>query len=79
MDEYYKFCLNEIRFHTEKINEIIEEGLADPKKYYLQSTSQWKIICQMIPYMYYLSKHNESLDPDSPKEENLSGMPPKDQ
>ena len=26
-DPYYNFCLEEIRFYTEKINEIIKEGL----------------------------------------------------
>ena len=30
-DPYYNFCLEEIRFYTEKINEIIKEGLKDPK------------------------------------------------
>ena len=29
-DPYYNFCLEEIRFYTEKINEIIK-GLKDPK------------------------------------------------
>jgi len=41
-DPYYNFCLEEIRFYTEKINEIIKEGLKDPKKYYEESKSEWK-------------------------------------
>jgi hypothetical protein len=38
-DPYYNFCLEEIRFYTEKINEIIKEGLKDPKAYYEESRS----------------------------------------
>ena len=55
-DPYYNFCLEEIKFYTEKINEIIKEGLKDPKKYYEESKSEWKKIYQLIPVMY----HNES-------------------
>ena len=36
-DPYYNFCLEEIKFYTEKINEIIKEGLKDPKKNYSES------------------------------------------
>ena len=56
MDIYYKFCLEEIKFHTEKINEIINEGIKDPKKYYSESKSEWKKIYQMIPIMYLMNQ-----------------------
>ena len=55
-DPYYNFCLEEIRFYTEKINEIINEGLKDPKKYYEESKSEWKKIYQMIPVMYLMNQ-----------------------
>ena len=55
-DPYYNFCLEEIRFYTEKINEIINEGLKDPKAYYEESKSEWKKIYQMIPFMYYMNQ-----------------------
>jgi len=55
-DPYYNFCLEEIRFHTEKINEIINEGLKDPKAYYEQSKLDWKKIYQMIPIMYMMNQ-----------------------
>ena len=55
-DPYYNFCLEEIRFYTEKINEIIKEGLKDPKKYYEESKSEWKKIYQMIPVMYMMNQ-----------------------
>ena len=52
-DPYYNFCLEEIRFYTEKINEIINKGLKDPKKYYEDSKSEWKKIYQMIPFICF--------------------------
>jgi len=55
-DPYYNFCLEEIKFYTEKINEIIREGLKDPKKYYEESKSDWKKIYQMIPIMYMINQ-----------------------
>ena len=55
-DPYYNFCLEEIRFYTEKINEIIKEGLKDPKAYYEKSKSEWKKIYQMIPIMYMINQ-----------------------
>ncbi len=75
MDAYYRFCLEEIRFHTEKINEIINEGIKNPKKYYNESKSEWKKIYQMIPIMYYLNQCSESQDSHSTSEENLSDTP----
>jgi uncharacterized protein YfkK (UPF0435 family) len=74
-EPYYNFCLEEIRFYTEKINEIITEGLKDPKKYYEESKSDWKKIYQMIPIMYYLNQHDELQEPHPVPEENLSGTP----
>ena len=55
-DPYYNFCLEEIKFYTEKINEIIIEGLKDPKKYYEESKGEWKKIYQMIPVMYMMNQ-----------------------
>ena len=74
-DPYYNFCLQEIKFHTDKINEIISEGLKDPKSYYQQSKSDWKKIYQMIPIMYYLNQYTESQEKSPASEENLSGTP----
>ena len=74
-DPYYNFCLEEIRFYTEKINEIINEGLKDPKKYYEESKSEWKKIYQMIPVMYMMNQCNESQGKNSDTVENLQGMP----
>ena len=58
-DPYYNFCLEEIRLHTEKINEIINEGLKDHKAYYEQSKLEWKKIYQMIPIMYMMNQIEE--------------------
>ena len=74
-DPYYNFCLEEIRFYTEKINEIIKEGLKDPKKYYEESKSEWKKIYQMIPVMYMMNQCNESQGKNSDTVENLQGTP----
>ena len=59
-DPYYNFCLEEIKFYTEKINEIIKEGLKDPKTYYRESKSDWKKIYQMIPIMYLMNQVKEN-------------------
>jgi uncharacterized protein YfkK (UPF0435 family) len=69
-EPYYNFCLEEIRFYTEKINEIINEGLKDPKKYYEESKSDWKKIYQMIPIMYYLNQRDELQESHPVMEEN---------
>ena len=74
-DPYYNFCLEEIRFYTEKINEIINEGLKDPKSYYEESKSEWKKIYQMIPVMYMMNQCNESQGKNSDTVENLQGTP----
>ena len=74
-DPYYNFCLEEIRFYTEKINEIINEGLKDPKKYYEESKSECKKIYQMIPVMYMMNQCNESQGKNSDTVENLQGTP----
>ena len=63
-DPYYNFCLEEIRFYTEKINEIVNEGLKDPKAYYEESKSEWKKIYQMIPFMYYMNQMEQDTEPD---------------
>jgi len=61
-DPYYNFCLEEIRFYTEKINEIIKEGLKDPKAYYEESKSEWKKIYQMIPIMYMINQIEQNTE-----------------
>ena len=64
-DPYYNFCLEEIRLHTEKINEIINEGLKDPKAYYEQSKIDWKKINKMIPIMYFMNQIQDKEDSDT--------------
>ena len=75
-DPYYNFCLEEIRFYTEKINEIINEGLKDPKKYYEESKSEWKKIYQMIPVMYMMNQCNEFPEKNPDTVESLQGTLP---
>jgi uncharacterized protein YfkK (UPF0435 family) len=60
-DPYYNFCLEEIKFYTEKINEIINKGLKDPKKYYEDSKSEWEKIYKMIPFMYLMNQHEDKI------------------
>ena len=65
-DPYYNFCLEEIKFYTEKINEIIKEGLKDPKKYYEESKGEYTekekrfTKNQMIPVMYMMNQMEDS-------------------
>ena len=50
-DPYYNFCLEEIMFYTEKINQIIKEGLKDPKKYYEETFETYKHLTRVFPYI----------------------------
>ena len=47
------------------INEIINEGLKDPKAYYEQSKLDWKKIYQMIPIMYFMNQIQDKEDSDT--------------
>lgn len=51
---YHEFCLEEIKFHTEKIQEIIQEGLADPKGYYERQTAFMRDVAKALPLLALL-------------------------
>ena len=74
MDKYYQSCLNDIKFHTDKIQEIIKDGLSNPEEYYKQSREQWKFIYNMIPFMYF-AQFCESQREGSATVENLQDTP----
>lgn len=69
MDDYYKYCLEEIKFHNEKIKEITEEGLSDPKAYFERSTYFWKT---MLPFFLLAVRYSGSPPSNQESEENLS-------
>ena len=70
-DKYYKFCLEEIKFHNDKIKEIIEEGLKNPKDYFHKSEIFWR---SMIPFFLMAMKYDGSQQHHPSLEENLSEM-----
>jgi hypothetical protein len=51
MDHYHTFCLEEIKFHTDKIQEIIQEGLLDPKGYYERQLAFMKDMAKALPFL----------------------------
>ena len=75
--DYHTFCLEEIRFHTEKIQEIIQEGLTDPKGYYERQLAFMKDMAKALPFLA-LATHESPLAQRSEMEESSRGKPRED-
>lgn len=69
MDMYQQFLLEEIKFHTEKINEIITEGMMDPEGYYHRSLTQWRQLLPLLVLAQYVSPQPQ----DQPQEAEIVG------
>jgi len=72
--DYHAFCLEEIRFHTEKIQEIIQEGLTDPKAYYERQLTFMNDMARALPFLALVT-HESPLGQHSEKEENSRDRP----
>lgn len=75
---YYQFCLEEIKFHSDKIQEIIQEGLADPKGYYERQTVFMKDLAKALPFLA-LATHEQPLVQHSEMGGNSQDRPHEDQ
>jgi hypothetical protein len=74
MNEYEKFCVEEAEYHLQRAQELLTEGLRNPKKYHDESKEFYKMLAKVLPFMVWI-QHNESLRPDSETEESLSDTP----
>lgn len=66
--DYHAFCLEEIKFHTDKIQEIIQEGLTDPKAYYERQMVFMNDMARALPFLALatrespLVQHSETVE-----------------
>ena len=74
MNEHERFCVNEANYHLQRAQELLTEGLRNPKKYHDESREFYRMLTKLLPFMV-LIQHNESLRPDSETEESLPGTP----
>ena len=74
MNEYEKFCVDEANYHLQRAQELLTEGLRNPKKYHDESKQFYGMLVKLLPFMV-LIQHNESLRPDSETEESLPDTP----
>ena len=77
MDEYHAFCLEEIKFHTEKIQEIIREGLTDPKGYYERQLIFMMDMAKALPFLALVTHESPQVQ-HSETEENSQDRPRED-
>jgi len=74
MNEHEKFCVDEANYHLQRAQELLTEGLRNPKKYHDESREFYRMLTKLLPFMI-LIQHSESLRPDSETEESLPSTP----
>lgn len=74
MNEHEKFCVDEANYHLQRAQELLTDGLRNPKKYHDESKQFYGMLVKLLPFMV-LIQHNESLRPDSETEESLPDTP----
>jgi len=74
MNEHEKFCVDEANYHLQRAQELLTEGLRNPKKYHDEAREFYRMLTKLLPFMV-LIQHNESLRPDSETEESLPSTP----
>jgi len=73
MDKYSQFCVDEAKYHLQRANELLTEGLEDPKKYYDEAQQFYKIMTKLFPFIVLLQGQYTESQPDDPEtEDNLS-------
>jgi hypothetical protein len=56
MDEHQKFCIEEARYHLNRANELLTDGLQDPKKYHDEAREFYGILAKMFPLMILMQQ-----------------------
>jgi len=74
MDKYNQFCVDEAKYHLQRANELLTEGLQDPKKYYDEAQFFYKMMTRLFPFFVLLQgQYIEPQPDDSETEDSLSG------
>jgi hypothetical protein len=73
MDKYNQFCVDEAKYHLQRANELLTEGLQDPKKYYDEAQFFYKMMARLFPFFVLLQgQYTEPQPDDSETEDSLS-------
>ena len=72
MNTYEKFCVDEAQYHIRRAQELLTEGLRDPKKYYDEGRDFYRMMAKLFPFMVLLQQSDESQRPDQDESGNLS-------
>jgi hypothetical protein len=72
MNNYEKFCVEEAEFHLRRAQDILTEGLKDPKKYYDERREFYKVMANVFPFIVLLQQCGAPQPPDQDEEGNLS-------
>ena len=72
MDKYQNFCIEEAQYHIRRAQELLTDGLNDPKKYYEEGQAFYKIMAKMFPLIVLLQQYNEPQPHDQGTEDSLS-------
>ena len=65
MNNYEKFCVEEAEFHLRRAQEILTEGLKDPKKYYDERLEFYKVMANVFPFIVLLQQCGAPQQSDS--------------
>lgn len=72
MDKYQNFCIEEAQYHIRRAQELLTEGLRDPKRYYEEGQAFYKVMAKMFPLFVLLQQCNEPQLDDLEMGESLS-------
>ena len=72
MNNYEKFCVEEAEFHLRRAQEILTEGLKEPKKYYDERREFYKVMANVFPFIVLLQQYGAPQPPDQDESESLS-------
>jgi hypothetical protein len=72
MNKYERFCVDEAQYHLNRAQELLTEGLRDPKRYYNEGQEFYRMLAKMFPFIVLLQQYNAPQPHDSDEEDSLS-------
>ena len=72
MNKYEKFCIDEAQYHLNRAQELLTEGLRDPKKYYDEGQEFYTVLAKMFPFIVLLQQCAAPPHPDQGESGSLS-------
>lgn len=65
---YERYVIEDAKYHMNVALKILEEGLADPEKYYAETKDHYQKLVKLIPFLYMLNNHGgECTEPPRPE------------